>query len=205
LQGRRQIFGPLAMELFCAIFRLKSIMKTHRIFLTALLTIVPLVTFAREQPARNPRLEVVFHEPEKFTDLGDTYMASESSRESDLAEIRRYLSDQSRYYVPEGHRLEITFTDIDRAGDFEPWRGARLGDVRIVKEIYMPRMTLTFRMVDATGKVVKEGRRELRDPNFMQKLSLVGRSEPLYHDKTLLDDWLRTEFPRVGKEDRAQE
>lgn len=191
--------GPLAMELFCAIFRLKDTMKTHPLLLASLLALVPLATFAREQPARNPRLEVVFHESKNFTDIGDTYMASESARESDLAEIRSYLSDQSRHYVAEGHRLEITFTDIDRAGDFEPGRSARLGDVRIVREIYAPRMVFTFRMVDAGGNVVKEGRRELRDPSFMQKISLGSRSEPLHYEKALLDDWLRDEFPRVRK------
>ncbi|MEO5958141.1 MAG: DUF3016 domain-containing protein [Opitutaceae bacterium] len=175
-------------------------MKTNRLFLIAILAAAPMATFAREQPARNPRLEVSFHEPKNFTDIGDTYMASDSARESDLAEIRSYLSDQSRYYVPEGHRLEITFTDIDRAGDFEPWRGARFGDVRIVKEIYSPRMVLAFRMVDASGNVVKEGRRELRDLAFMQKINLGSRSEPLHHDKALLNDWLRSEFPRVRKD-----
>ena len=41
--------------------------------------------------------------------------------------------------VPEGDKLTITFTDIDLAGDFEPWRGPQWDEVRIVKAIYPPR------------------------------------------------------------------
>ena len=73
--------------------------------------------------------------------------------------IRDHLLEQAKYYVPDGHSLAVTFTDIDMAGDFEPWRGPRFDDIRIVKDIYPPRINLNFRLTDAEGNVVKEGRR----------------------------------------------
>ena len=44
--------------------------------------------------------------------------------------------------LPAGQTLTVTFTDIDLAGDFEPWRGGQAMDIRIVKDVYPPRMDL---------------------------------------------------------------
>ena len=114
-----------------------------------------------------------------------------------LLVFRDYLLEQAKYYVPEGHMLSVTFTDIDMAGDFEPWRGPRFDDIRIVKDIYPPRIVLNFRMTNAEGAVVKEGKRELRDLAFMMKINMSFRDDPVRYEKALLDDWLRAEFPRV--------
>jgi hypothetical protein len=145
------------------------------------------------------RAEIVFFEPEKFTDVRDSYMG-EATRTTYLEQIRDHVLEQAKYYVPEGHKLLVTFTDIDMAGDFEPWHGARWTDVRIVKDIYPPRINLTFRLVDAEGRVVKEGKRELRDLAFLMKISLNFRDDSVRHEKALLDDWIRIEFPRVRKD-----
>jgi hypothetical protein len=69
-----------------------------------------------------------------------------------------------------------------------------------VKDIYPPRISLVFRLTDAEGNVVKEGRRELRDLSFMMKITMAFRDDPVRHEKALLDDWLRDEFQRVRKQ-----
>ena len=144
------------------------------------------------------RAEVQFFEPQKFTDVRDSYMG-DFDRTTYLDQIRDHLIEQAKYYVPEGQKLAVTFTDIDMAGDFEPWRGPRWDEVRIVKDIYPPRMVFTFRLTDAAGTVVKEGKRDLRDLAFMMKITMAFRDDPVRHEKALLDDWLRSEFPRVRK------
>lgn len=173
-------------------------MKTSRIFSLSFLGILSALALSAAETRTIARAEVLFFEPQKFTDVKDSYMG-DSERTTYLAQIRDHLLEQAKYYVPEGHKLAVTFTDIDMAGDFEPWRGPRWDDVRIVKDIYPPRMTLTFRLTDAEGKVVKEGKRELRDLAFMMKISMSFRDDSVRHEKALLDDWLRAEFPRVRK------
>ena len=174
-------------------------MKTKTLFVSVLLAALPLVAArAAPAPAVPQRVHVEFFEPKNFTDIGDTYMASEKSRNSDLDLIREYLVDTAARYVPQGEMLEITFEDIDLAGDFEPWRGPQLTDVRIVKEIYPPAMKFSFKLTDAEGNVLKQGKRELRDMNFMMKLTLASRNDPFRHEKSMLDDWLSSEF-RVAK------
>ncbi|MEN9631918.1 MAG: hypothetical protein RL077_322 [Verrucomicrobiota bacterium] len=142
--------------------------------------------------------EVKFFEPEKFTDVRDSSMG-DASRTSYLEQIRDHVLEQAKYYVPDGHTLAVTFNDIDMAGDFEPWHGPRWEDIRVVKDIYPPRIRLVFRLTDAAGNVVKAGERNLRDLAFMMKISMTFRDDATRHEKALLDDWLRSEFPRVRK------
>jgi hypothetical protein len=175
-------------------------MKTTRKILVTLLGLLPLLTVsaAPSQTQTVARAEVNFFEPQKFTDVRDSYMG-DYERTTYLESLRNHVLEQAKYYVPDGHTLSVTFTDIDMAGDFEPWRGPRFDDIRIVKDIYPPRISLAFRLTDANGNVVKEGRRDLRDLSFMMKITMAFRDDPVRHEKALLDDWLRDEFPRVRK------
>jgi hypothetical protein len=175
-----------------------NIMKTSTYLLVTFLGVMPALALRAAETRTIARAEVLFFEPQKFTDVRDSYMG-DHERTTYLESIRDHLLEQAKYYVPEGHHLSVTFNDIDMAGDFEPWRGPRWDDVRIVKDIYPPRIKLSFRLTDANGNVVKEGQRDLRDLAFMMKINMSFRDDPVRHEKALLDDWLRSEFPRVRK------
>lgn len=144
-------------------------------------------------------VEVIFYEQEKFTDVRDGYMGSDKGREATLDTLKDYLTGRAVRGLTAGQKLAITVTDVDLAGDFEPWRGSQWGDVRIVKDIYPPRLTLVFRLTDADGTVLKEGKRDLRDLAFMIKMTMGFRDDPLRHEKALLDDWLGADFRPAKK------
>ncbi len=187
-----------------SIFVLRSVsattMKTKPFVLFAALAIVGVGTVLALDPVKGPsRVEVVFFEPEKFTDVRDAYMGSDKGRDSTLELLKDYLTMSGVRGLLPGQKLAITFTDVDLAGDFEPWRGGQWGDVRIVKDIYPPRISLAFRLTDAAGAVVNEGKRDLRDMAFMMKLTMGFRDDPLRHEKALLDDWLSAELHRAKK------
>jgi hypothetical protein len=173
-------------------------MKTSKLLTVTLLGLAPVLALRAAETRTVARADVAFFEPQKFTDVRDSYMG-DPDRTTYLEQIRDHLLEQAKYYVPDNHHLSVTFTDIDMAGDFEPWRGPRWDDVRIVKDIYPPRVQLSFRLTDAAGNVVKEGKRDLRDLAFMMKINMSFRDDPVRHEKGLIDDWLRSEFPRVRK------
>lgn len=141
-------------------------------------------------------VQVIFFEPENFTDVKDSYMGSDV-RDSYLGRLRDHLVNQAARFVPPGFSLAVTFTNIDMAGEFEPWLGPAFSDIRIVREIYPPHAVVHFQLVDPEGSVVKEGRRELRDTGFMMKTPTGFRADPLRHEKAMIDDWLYAEFATV--------
>lgn len=170
------------------------------LFLTAL-AVLPLSQAATQntKPIVAERAEVAFVAPENFTDVRDSYTGTDSGRDAVLDELRTYMLDEARRLVPAGCKVFISVTDVDLAGDYEPWRGPRWDDVRIVKDIYPPRINLSFRLTDANGQLLKEGKRELRDNAFLMRITTTFRDDPLRHEKTLIDDWFRSEFRDVVK------
>lgn len=146
-----------------------------------------------DKPASS--IEVIFLTPEKYTDVKDDYMDSDRGREALLGQLKEHLQTRGAKYLRKGQRLEITVTDVDLAGDFEPWRGLNFQDIRIVKDIYPPRVNLEFRLFGPDGKVLSEGKRQLRDLGYLLTMAMPT-SDPLRYDKEMLDDWLRQEFKR---------
>jgi hypothetical protein len=140
---------------------------------------------------------VIFDHPEKFTDVKDAYLPTDEGRDAILEQIRQFVVTRAKSYLRDGQKLEVKFTDIDLAGEFEPQRGPRFDNVRIVKEIYFPRLTLEFKLTGADGRVISEGKRELSDQAFQMRLAFPP-SDSLRYEKSILDDWLRDEL-KPGK------
>jgi len=134
---------------------------------------------------------VKFNESEKFTDVASHFGGGTDQHYLDT--LAAHLQKVASRRLAPGWKLEVTFTDIDLAGDYLP-AGAAGVDIRIIKDIYVPRQTLFFRLLDADGKVIKEGERKLTDLNFMSNIGLIDRDMPLYYDKALLTDWAQKEF-----------
>jgi hypothetical protein len=180
-------------------------MKTTRTFrafcfqTAGMISIAASLGAAGTEEKTNARADVTFFEPERFTDVRDTNHDSDRNRDAILRDLKTYLQERAEALVPQGTKLFVTITDIDMAGDFEPGRGAPRDDVRIVKQIYPPRIKLSFRLTGAKGEVLKQGDRELTNPNFMMELPQTFLSDPYRYEKTLIDDWLRSEMSSAKK------
>lgn len=110
-------------------------------------------------------------------------------------QLAKSLRRDAQRVLPAGDRLHVKITDIKLAGDFEPWRGPNSQDIRIIKDIYPPRMDLHFTLTDADGKVLREGNRKLRDLAFLQHpIGPFSSTDPLRYDKRLIRDWVQREF-----------
>ena len=148
----------------------------------------------RSLPAEGP-VAVQWTDPAQFTDLKFSGNRWEAARGDWVSQLAEHVRDAAAKRLPEGDRLEVTITDIGRAGRYEPWHGVRMQDVRIMRDIYPPSMKLEFRQYGADGRLVAEGTRELRDMGFlMSAATLTGTHDTLRFEKRMIDDWARTEF-----------
>lgn len=169
--------------------------NVYSLVLAAALSLLPFSAFAasssKTKSAEPSRVEVVFQDPDKFTDVKDSSMNSDKGRDGILDDIRTFVVDSASRFLPAGAKLKITFTEIDLAGEYEPWRGPSAHDVRIVKDIYPPRFDFSYVVTDETGAVIKEGKEQLRDMSFMMRL-VIDRSDPLRFEKDMLQEWMRS-------------
>jgi Protein of unknown function (DUF3016) len=172
-------------------------MKTTPVILLSLLGLCASLSLAAaDAPKTYARAQVIFFEPDRFTDVKDSYMGSDKGRDAILDQLRDYIQERAKVYVADGLNLTVTVTDVDLAGDFEPARGGRWMDVRIVKDIYPPRIELSFQLTAPDGTVLKQGERKLTDTAFQMKLS-INTNDALRYEKALLDDWMRTDFAKA--------
>ncbi len=103
-------------------------------------------------PTKSGNVTVNFHEADKFTDVRETFGGNASQQYLDI--LSQHLQRKAAALLPPGQQLTVTFTDIDLAGDFLPMK-ASMQDVRVIKDIYIPHMSLSFKINEADGKVKK--------------------------------------------------
>jgi hypothetical protein len=141
-----------------------------------------------------PLVEVVYDHPEKFTDVRDGDPGTDRGRDEYLRQLKENIEANAGKYIPAGQHLLLHITDVKMAGDFEPWRGPSFSDVRVIRDIYPPRVKLEFKLVDANDKTIKESKREITDMDFLEEINSYFPDDTLRYEKQLLDDWFRNEF-----------
>jgi hypothetical protein len=146
---------------------------------------------ASATPQDHARVLVSYENPMGFTDFKDRMFPTTTVVEGYMDEFRRVIQRLAPGFLPTGQQLEITFLDIDMAGDFEPQRGPDAQDVRIIRAIYPPRLTFTYVVRDADGVTVREGRETLTDLSFQNTMAMPRESTFLY-EQELMRGWLRT-------------
>lgn len=147
--------------------------------------------------ADNGSVQVQWTDPAQFSELRHSSNRWQAQRGDWVTSLASHLQKSATRQLADGRTLDVTITDIKRAGDFEPWRGPSLNDVRFMRDIYPPRITLTFTLSDAQGQVLDQGERKLSDSGYLMIGGLIRNdSDPLRYEKRLLDDWLRRELRR---------
>jgi hypothetical protein len=149
--------------------------------------------------ARDPlpeRVQVAWAPDSQLSEVKDNpisrgWLKPEDWKKS-LSEHLRKRADQT---LPPGEQLQVTVNDIKLAGAYEPWHGPNMQDVRIMKDLYPPRVDLHFKLLAADGTTIREGDGKLRDLTYLQN-AVPFNNDPLRYDKRLLDEWLNREFVR---------
>ena len=164
--------------------------------MNARLLILGLSTLSAAAVAAPPVVTVTYDHPEKFTDVKIEHSPSDKERDHILGELKRHIEERAARRIPDDSRLAVTVTDVDMAGGFDmPTGQPGLWRVRMVRDIYPPRMDLAFKLTGADGKVVNEGSRKLVDLGFLMG-SYGLSSDMLRYEKAMLDSWMAKEFPR---------
>ncbi|HEY6365942.1 MAG TPA: DUF3016 domain-containing protein [Candidatus Binatia bacterium] len=151
-------------------------------------------TAASAQPEHVARIHVVFVEPEKFTDARRAEFKPNS--EAILDAIAKFMQEMGEETIPRDMNLDIKVTDVDLAGNFEPWHGPQSDQVRITNQLYPLRFALEYRVIDPRGQVILSGKRNLTDLDY-QRRTFYPTDDYLRYEKDLLHHWFREEFGKL--------
>lgn len=141
-------------------------------------------------------VSVTFVQPETFTDAG--YSRGRASQR-DLAELQQqmqqHLQRLAERKLAASDTLQVEVLDIDLAGDFETNRLTRFSDVRVVRDIASPRITLRYTLKQG-DRAVTGAEEQLSDMNFLWSHNRYSSGDRLRYEKPLLDAWFEKHFAR---------
>jgi hypothetical protein len=139
-------------------------------------------------------VSVKWDDPAKFTELRQSSNRFEAERGDWVQQLARYVQTSAAKPLQAGQTLDVTLVDIKRAGDYEPWHGPRGSDIRIMRDIYPPRITLQYTLKDASGRIIDEGDARLSDSGYLHNIGLKSDTDPLRYEKRLIDDWVKRQL-----------
>lgn len=137
-----------------------------------------------------------FGDLDQFTDFSVYGMSEEKTLSIYKSEFDSEIKPLADKYFKEGESLVMQFTDIDMAGDIQPWRNRYSADIRYIEDVYPPRVKFTYTVKDAEGNVLKEGEASLSDLAYRMNTLAPMRTqyENFFYENTLIRDWLRKTF-----------
>ena len=135
--------------------------------------------------------EVTWTNPDKYRDVKANDMESRKRfEERTFKNLEKHFAKLAAQ-LPEGQTLKLDVTDVDLAGDVN---AGGIERIRIVKEIYFPRMKFSYELVGADNSVIVADEINLKDMNFMTGSRLKYRNDSLGYEKKMLDDWFKKTF-----------
>ena len=137
-------------------------------------------------------VEVKFITPENFSDVRDSNFQRSDTLAGIKAHLQTLAATQFAADAP-GKDLLIEITDIDRAGELEPW-GRTMQEVRVLRTIGVPAITLRY-VVSEGGHELRRGEARLSDLSYLDRLNRYPSGDPIRFEKRMLDDWFNVEFP----------
>ena len=146
----------------------------------------------RSLPAQG-NVEVSWNDPSTFTDIRYSHNRWEAERGDWVRQLAQHFRNSAEKNLAAGERLAVTITDIKRAGEYEPWRGPNADDIRIVRDLYPPRLSFSYTLYGADGRVVDQGERKLVDMAFLMGSQPLN-TDPLRYEKRMIDQWTRREL-----------
>ncbi|MDM7861726.1 DUF3016 domain-containing protein [Alteromonas sp. ASW11-36] len=154
----------------------------------------PVVFAADEQ--QSDKVAVVWESPEDYSDVRPANQSRKRFLEQTLNQLEKHFAKLGER-LPANYQWNLTVTNLDLAGEVWPSSFVGLGhgadDVRVIKDIDIPRMSFSYQLTDA-GQVVKEADVELKDMGFLQRSLRGFDSEPLRYEKRMLNEWFADEF-----------
>lgn len=152
-------------------------------------TLSAIVAASASAAASAAALSVVFVDPDKFTDAVYSHpWGTETQRAEVLRDIERHLQQLADRQLPAGDTLRIEVLNVDLAGWFEPFRFRNGTDIRVLRDITWPRITLHYTLTRG-DQVVASAQEQVADLNYLMTVNRYASGDRLRYEKAMLDDW----------------
>ncbi|QFU24608.1 DUF3016 domain-containing protein [Shewanella eurypsychrophilus] len=147
-----------------------------------------------EEVVENPVTEqgmvkITWQDPKSFRDVKAASDIQSRYEARTFETLTKNLNKEAGKILKPEQKLEMIVTDLDLAGDVRPTFGATMNDIRVIQDIYPPRITFSYSILEG-DKVVMVGDEKLTDLGFMHTVGRMN-DKPLRFEDKLLADWMK--------------
>ncbi len=127
--------------------------------------------------------------PEKFSDIRPATGTRKVYQERVMKAFDKIIGELAEK-LPAGYSMEINVKDLDLAGDVNPMYRLDNTDIRVIKEIYFPRMKFDYVLFDQNKQqILKESDVKIKDMGFMTSSHIGYQSREFAYEREMLKKW----------------
>jgi hypothetical protein len=156
-------------------------------FITCFLSLA--VSLIQVSEAQAAQVEVKWTNPDKYTDVDAGEEHRQHFKDRTFKALEKHFAKIAEL-LPEQQTLIFDITNLDLAGDVN--FGAKR--IRIVKNIFFPRIEFSYQLLNADNTVVKSAEVSLKDMGFLMSNGLRYRNQTLGYEKEMFDGWFNKTF-----------
>lgn len=169
---------------------MKKLSTLFSINLSSMLLSIIALLFVFINSAYAGTSEIKWTEPDKYTDIraGNEHRVRFKERIFKAFE-EHFLALSAA--LPEGQLLKVDVTNVDLAGDV---RFSTIDHIRVIKDLYIPRMTFSYQLLNADKLVLQSDDVALKDMGFRIGINLRYKNKTIPYEKRMLDKWFNSTF-----------
>ncbi|MCU8070886.1 DUF3016 domain-containing protein [Shewanella sp. SM32] len=134
-------------------------------------------------------VKIVWQSPKDYRDIKSSGELQSRYEKRLFETLTENINKEAAKILKQNQKLEMTITDVDLAGDMRPTFGATANDLRIIKDIYPPRMTFSYQVME-NDKVIIAGDEKLSNMGFMDGIQSLN-DKPFMYETKMLTEWLK--------------
>ncbi len=146
-------------------------------------------------------VEVKWEDPDSYTDVKPANESRGGFQKRTFNALEEYFAELAES-LPDGQTWSVTVTNLDLAGQVWPSSFVGFGssagtDIRLIKEIDIPRIAFSYTLTDASGATIKSADVKLKDMGFMDGLARKRHRDNLAYEKEMIREWFNEEMTDV--------
>ncbi|MCK8044740.1 DUF3016 domain-containing protein [Shewanella sp. 1CM18E] len=135
------------------------------------------------------KVNILWQNTNDYTDIEATAGVQSKFEQYLFTQLTQELGKLANKHLTDGQQLDLTVTNVDLAGDVQPTFGASVDDIRIVKDLYPPKLDFEY-VLSQNGKVVASGTEKLRNMGYLSDIQPLT-SDSFRYEQDLLTDWFK--------------
>ncbi|ABZ75409.1 conserved hypothetical protein [Shewanella halifaxensis HAW-EB4] len=134
-------------------------------------------------------VNILWQNPSDYSDIEATIGLQSKFEQYLFTQLTDELGNLANKHLANDQQLDLTVTNVDLAGDVQPTFGAAANEIRIVSDLYPPKIRFDY-VLTQNGKVIKSGSEQLNNMGFLYDIQPIT-NDAFPYERDLLIDWFK--------------